>query len=202
MAGTGFTVASPSPDVSEVTLRMGDLEISVKSIKGVNETVNETVNELHQDPQDEEWSLVKNLSTEDDETVLNARDVKSLEDLVSGPLGFLELPAKRLTGKDSTWSPKARLAKAYQDGVLARHRFLGILSDKSSPAFPPMPFKAKCCFIVLQCHAYPDGFWTTSSQIAQKNLSSTEVVFSFASKTEGFAFLRGANRSWPKRVEE
>lgn len=103
------------------------------------------------------------------------------------------------------WTPAARIALAYRAGRAARLDLLGF-TPGAQVVTAPLP--RNTIFVCLVCENYPQGFWTTSSD-QFRNLSqlpwgpSAPERFlrgGFPSRIEAAAYLAGADRTWPARL--
>ena len=176
--------------VEDIVVKMGNLRITI-----------ETTGEGTEAESDNIEHRGKN---EFDLQILSAKSVQDLGELVLGELAFLKPIASRLH-PNSVWSPEARVARAYQKGVMSR---LGVSSGSQEELpldhmFPAISFK-NCFYFCLQCPAHPDGFWTSSGKIMQGNTANLDldlVCFACASRAEADAFLLGAKRPWPNQLK-
>ena len=120
------------------------------------------------------------------------------------PLSFLDHLSSRLRSSHPEWTAKARIARAFKAGLVARLRLEGQYSELSSEG---VPFRSSS-YIVLRCPNYPDGFWTAnyttySQQVftPAREFHPNSISHGFATQAEGEAYLVGAGRPWPTRLE-
>lgn len=121
------------------------------------------------------------------------------------PLGSLSASG-HLGSAPPNWTGTSRLARAFREGVLAKHRL-----DSGDFTLPPKAdlFLQSRFQIVLYCPEKPDGFWTSRSRPFFNLIGDPtgrgagpdpphSVYSGFASKQEVSAFLLGAQRpEWP-----
>ena len=121
-------------------------------------------------------------------------------------LGPHQAAANRLTpSTTSTWTSRARIARALRAGVGAR------LSLEGAPpiASPSIPFQNRF-YVALACERYPRGFWCASYSRYSREVQGSDgarfatgsVSHAFATQTELEAYLTGARASWPVRLQQ
>lgn len=127
----------------------------------------------------------------------------------SSPLALSALPIplqepwlNQLRASHPEWTGRARLARAFRAGVSAHLVLLG--RDGAVPS-PAVPFR-NSIYLVLRCHRYPRGFWTSSyktyiEEVGDRpGLEAGSVNHAFASRAEASAYLAGANQQWPREL--
>lgn len=118
------------------------------------------------------------------------------------PLDFLGHLVGQLRGADRTWTPRARIARAFRAGVLGRRRLDGHLQEEVSPS---IPFR-NSYYVVLRARDGAPGFWTTNygtyilgvgANRPSTGFDSCSISHAFATRAEAAAYLAGARSSWP-----
>eukprot|EP00435_Cladocopium_sp_Y103_P013032 s978_g3.t1 len=212
------TDTSESSD-SELVLRYGELEISVRSRAGSHHTHTSSVAgspapgspvltsaTSYQSagetplagPRASATSVAERRALLESE-LLAAR---SPEDFLSLDLQVVEhlLPWQRARSCGG-WTPAARLGRAYRAGLIAKAN----LSDE--PVYltsPPIPLR-NTVYVVLRGKPGQPAGWTTEYGIyfravsggAQSNFHPQSVSHAFATRAEVEAYLLGAEAEWP-----
>ena len=126
---------------------------------------------------------------------------EELEALRLGPYCRLA----RGLGTVGSWTPRARIARAYRAGVSAGFRLRG---DReyivSSPAFP----LRNRLYVVLRCDARPQGFFTDRFRTFEENVRRDRygrlehwcICHGIASRSEAEAYVGGAGTEWPQEL--
>ena len=200
-------------DLDRVCIRLGRLQITVEQFTAADlapeagsEASFEVVDYPEPEvplagegaPSQEEPGLPPRSSAED---FLAADTPAAFEALHLGDLAHLSLDLS----DSGSWSGKARVARAYRAGLSAAAVLRG---DRGAPVTSPkLEFKNQY-YLCLRSAAYPQGFVAqTYHQFLRGcpkdrhgRLESGSVSHAFASKSEAFAFLAGAGRSWPQAL--
>lgn len=142
-------------------------------------------------------------SPEWDATLFQATTPGELLAIDLSPVAHLVREAHLKTFGD--WTPAARIALAYRAGRAAR---LDLLGFTPGAQLVTAPLPRNTIFICLVCEGYPSGFWTTSADqfhsLSQRpwGPSAPERFLrgGFPSRIEAAAYLLGADREWPIRL--
>ena len=142
-------------------------------------------------------------SPEWDAALFQATTPEALLGLEISPIQHLVREAHLKTFGD--WTPAARIALAYRAGRAARLDLLGF-SSGAQQVIAPLP--RNTIFICLVCEEYPQGFWCTNSEQFESvgllpwGTTSPErfLRVGFPSRSEAAAYLLGAGREWPVRL--
>lgn len=130
---------------------------------------------------------------------LRAVTTSALESL---PLPFLTYLLPQLRAASTGWSPKARLARAFRAGVIARKRIEGQYLDEVSLGLP----LRNQIYICLRGRFREPPFWTSSygiyldkvgSDLRDQTFQCDSVSHAFPSRAEVQAYLVGAQTQWP-----
>ena len=78
-------------------------------------------------------------------------------------LGRVQSLVGQLRGGDPTWTPQARIARAFCAGLVARCKLDG--APNGYLASPAVPGISNRHYVCLECESHPHGFWTTSSTL-------------------------------------
>lgn len=194
--------------IESVTLRLANLEITitarvtggeVSSIAGGFELVSE--------PHTPAGRGLSGSSSHPDfdraleNRALSATTIRSLESL---PLHFLDTFIGRLRPSGSEWTPKARLARAFQCGVAAGRRLAGEYSEFAAQSIP----LRNTVYVVLRAPEL-EPFWTASYSVYISAVGSRDprggsdfhrdsVSHAFPSKAEAEGYCVGARQPWPQ----
>ena len=127
-------------------------------------------------------------------------------ELAALPVRFLDYLLTRLRSSHITWSPQARLGRAFKAGVVGRYRLEGHVFPDQTGASDSTPFR-NSCYICLRCPQYLEGFWTPDYSkyidLVKNSLGefySEGISHGFATQAEIEAYLVGAGRPWPPRL--
>ena len=121
-------------------------------------------------------------------------------DFLALELPFLDYLIPKLRGVDPTWTPRARIARAFHCGVVAGRRLGGEIIQGT---FPGLPFR-NTFYVCLRGPGNTAGFWTSDygKYIARLGSGSNSfhpdsISQAFPSQAEGEAYLIGARVQWP-----
>ena len=128
----------------------------------------------------------------------------SPEELQALPLGFLQHLQSRLHGSDSTWTPAARIGRAFRAGLAARRRLAGRYTTERSLT---TPFR-NTVYVILRSPDYPEGAWSLDYDKffaacggnRHHDFAPETICHSFATRTEAEAYLEGAGKGWPRQL--
>eukprot|EP00438_Fugacium_kawagutii_P032233 Skav231693 [mRNA] locus=scaffold597:1127874:1128491:+ [translate_table: standard] len=195
--------------IESVTFRLANLEISIAA-RVVEEEVSSTASgfELVTDTPTPGVAFSSGTPSYPQDRglenrVLAASTPRELEELSLLFLGFL---TGRLRATGSEWTPRARIARAFQCGIAAGRR---LSSETCSFAAQAIPFR-NTVYVVLRV---PDlePFWTSSygtyiSAVGSQSPPSgsefhpESVSHAFPTKAEAEAYCVGARRPWPRQL--
>lgn len=104
----------------------------------------------------------------------------------------------RLRGSQGSWTPSARIARAFAAGLAAKKRLEGIVHPHAAPGTPCR----NSIYIALRAPFRPEGFWTPNYPtyirlVEPRDFDSGSVSHAFATRAEADAYLLGAARAWP-----
>ena len=212
--------SSPSDPVESITLRLGNLELTLtaRPIPGasgassvgsfelvehtsgagvVERTLNHASSRLSIEDQPDEGDSLRTLA-------LQAEGPTALSQL---PLNHLSYLLGKLRGADKLWTPAARIGRAFKAGCVSRIRLGGGLSSISSEG---IPFR-NSYYIVLRGADNSPGFWTNSytTYITRigvvvggvHGLHPDSISHAWATHAESEAYLAGAGLPWPRKLE-
>lgn len=204
--------SKPSNDpVEEVTIRLANLELTIRVREigatsagqtGVTASGYELVSSV-QTPEPPLESEGPSLPVAVEQSLLEATSARTLTGF---HLDFLTRLANKLRGTDREWTPRARVARAYRAGLIARRRLEGEVLEHSSPG---TPYRVSY-YLVLRSPRHPLGCWTTDynryltavgPSTAHQTFADTSVSHGFASHAECEAYLVGASRPWPRHLD-
>ena len=132
---------------------------------------------------------------------------RSAADLRALDLPFLDYLRPRLRGADPEWNPQARLARAFAAGFGAALRLEGENHQHSSLG---TPFR-NSFYITLRAPRHPEGFWTPNyglyiAEVGPRSVESdfhhTSISHAFPTRAEAEAYLIGAQRPWPRSLQQ
>ncbi len=188
-------------DIESVTVQLAGLEITVSARRLEPVDTSQPTADTSVGPTPEVTSDPYNISTQLEEEIIAAREPAALAAI---PLPFLTYLEPRLTGRDSNWTARARLARAFRAGVIARRHLNGEFQEGTSPG---IPYRNSVYIALREPGNNVAGFWTTSYSTyvrrAGRNHSGNGtfhpdcISHAFPSSTEGEAYLVGARRRWP-----
>lgn len=192
--------SGPGDLVEEVTVRLAGLELTISARRlpgGAPEIRAEPSSVTHL----EEFEDPYHISAELENQIIRAT---TAEQLSRASLPFLTYLIGRLRARDPVWTPTARVHRAFRAGVLARRRLDGLFAEEDSLG---VPFR-NTHYICLRSANNREGFWTTSYQLyidrvgtRDGGLHSTSISQALPSEVEAQAFLVGARRPWPQRLQ-
>ena len=116
-------------DVESVTLRLANLEISI-SVRQIDGTPSLATDfELVSSPGEPGPSVDRVDSVVDRYGISLSLENQAIQaqlpsELAALPLAFLRHLVAKLRGQDSTWTPTARIGRAFRAGIIARRRLL------------------------------------------------------------------------------
>lgn len=201
----------PRDPVEEVTIRLANLELTI-SVREVGATssggtgVTASGYELISSAQTPEPAIElvgPTLPAAVEQSLLEATSARALAGF---HLDFLARFANKLRGTDRDWTPRARVARAYRAGLIARLRLEGEVLEHTSPT---TPYRVGY-YLVLRSPRHPSGCWTTdynkylsavAPSTAHQTFADTSVSHGFASHAESEAYLVGAARPWPRHLD-
>ena len=194
-------------DVESVTLRLANLEISisVRQVGGAPSLATDF--ELVSSAGEPSTSVDQVDSVVDRYGITFSLENQALRaqlpsELAALPLAFLQHLVAKLRGQDSTWTPTARIGRAFRAGIIARRRLDGNYLDEASPS---VPFR-NTYYLVLRGRGNSHGFWTSSYNIyctgvrgsgGPRGFHPDTISHAFATHAEAEAYLAGARRPWP-----
>lgn len=108
-------------------------------------------------------------SSQSEEPVTEASSPRALDQLFLESLGHL---LGRLRAPHSVWAPKARVARAFRAGILARRRLGEEILGEGSLV---IPFR-NSYYLVLRSLDYPHGFWTRNYIVYQREVSRGAIL--------------------------
>ena len=201
---------SDSEEIETITVTLAGLEITISarpvrpsSSSGSARVVVEPARAAGSTPSEPTGSLVFHdpfsLPEELKDQAVRAVTASALEALTLPFLVYL-LPQLRTT--TSGWSPKARLARAFRAGVIARKRIEGHYLDEVSLGLP----LRNQIYVCLRGRFCEPPFWTSSygiyldkvgSNIPDQTFHCDSVSHAFPSRAEVQAYLTGAQTQWP-----
>lgn len=190
--------------VESITVQLAGLELTISARRIEPGETPQPTGETGVAPTPEVTSDPYSISAELEDSVIAAREPAALAALVLPFLTFLE---NRLRGAHAVWTPRARLARAFRAGVIARRHLEGEFQTGTSPA---IPFRNSLYIALREAGNDTTGFWTTSYSAYTRRvgrLNPTNGAFhpdsishAFPSSAEGEAYLVGARRRWPPVV--
>lgn len=190
--------------VESITIQLAGLELTVSARRLDSGEVAQAAVQEGTAPTPEVLVDPYNISAELEDSVIAVREAAALATLALPFLTFLEA---RLRGSHEVWTPRARLARAFRAGVIARRHLNGEYQTGTSPG---IPFRNSLYITLREAGNDTTGFWTTSySAYARRvgRLNPTNGTFhpdsvshAFPSSAEGEAYLLGARRRWPPVV--
>lgn len=192
------------PDVETVTLQLAGLELTVSARRLSTAPQSEIEFEVipgSERPRPSSAPVFPELSENRQEQVLAARTARELAAL---DLPFLGHLVGRLRGSQGSWTPSARIARAFAAGLAAKKRLEGIVHPHAAPGTPCR----NSIYIALRAPFRPEGFWTPNyptyirlveprDRTDRSDFDSGSVSHAFATRAEADAYLLGAARAWP-----
>eukprot|EP00439_Symbiodinium_sp_Y106_P057459 s1596_g8.t1 len=189
--------AAADPELEELIIRLGSLEIRVRgrglqTVAEVEDSGFVVVGPTRVDP------IGPEASGEDWDT-FETRVLAATSPNEMAGLNILELAplARQLRASVQGWSPLARVGRAYRAGVSHRTILRGDFGRAVSS--PTCPIRN-----TLYIASHPQGFWTSDLgaflarvKDSSGNFPASSVCHSFASQAECDAYLLGAGRPWP-----
>jgi hypothetical protein len=204
------------PLVDELTIALGDLEVTVRRRPGATGRA--------ESPEDEAFELVTDPgAAEPDRTPGYPRDeqlataepdleTRILQATTAEQLGEFDLAAlrplvRRLRSANAEWTAQARIVRAYRAGLAAKNKLAGRWGI-SAPASPEIPYAVRY-YIVLRGRRGAPPFWTYNRLRFFDRVGGPEgrgiaygvVCQGLPSQAEADAFLLGAEQPWPELVE-
>lgn len=194
--------------IESVTLRLANLEITITA-RVIGGEVSSIASgfELVSEPHTPADSGLTGISTHPsfdralENRALSATTIGALEAL---PLPFLDNRIGRLRPSGSEWTPKARVARAFQCGVAAGRRLAGEYSEFTAQG---IPFRNTVHVVLKAPNLEP--FWTASYSVYISAVGSRDprggsdfhrdsVSHAFPSKAEAEGYCVGARQPWPQ----
>ena len=187
--------------VESLTVQLAGLELTISARRLEPGETPQPAAEVGVAPTPEVTSDPYNISTELEDSVIAVREAAGLAAIALPFLTFLE---GRLRGAHAVWTPRARLARAFRAGVIARRHLNGEFQTGTSPA---IPFRNSLYITLREAGNDITGFWTTSYSTYTRRVGHynptngsfhpDSVSHAFPSSAEGEAYLVGARRRWP-----
>ena len=181
-------------DIEEITVRIGALEVAIRGRALSTVQVEDSGYSVVSAP-----SASASAQPRAEHPLL---ELSSAGDLAAYPLPELSDLVRQLRARHSTWTPAARIARAFRAGLTAQQKLAGLQTHVQSS--PSVPFR-NSLYIVLRCPQFPLGFWTSDYEVYRGAVFGPGHIFyddtishAFASQAEGEAYLRGAGRQWPE----
>ena len=193
---------SEADDIEELTIRLGGVTISIRgALSGAGARGLASGDSAQGESASATHSLAGAHRRASEGEILAAT---SAQDLAALHLPELVPLARQLRGTDATWTPFARLGRAYRAGVSAATILRG--DQGLAVRAPPIPHR-NVYYVILRCAVYEDGLWTTSyatfrrfSESASGEFNRDSVCHAFPSRAEVDAYLLGAGREWPRHL--
>ena len=158
----------PAGSVEELTFRLGNLEIGISVRRAPSPTRSdvETASSTGWEFVDQQEPVAVPLYEFPRSLEAAALRASTASELSGLPLDFLSPLARQLRGSDLTWTPRARIARAFKAGVLGALRLAGETSNQSSIRIPYRnTFYTWCCVaLVLATVVGPTTTASTSGQ--------------------------------------
>lgn len=201
--------SSTDPEVSEVTVLLAGLEITITARPQRREGVqfaSRASSTVTAPVVSGTWRAPTILGSDpvDQHLISLALLANGPTDYSALPLDFLDHLLGRLRSSHREWTGKARVGRAFKAGVAARLRLSGELTDARVEG---IPFR-NSYYICLQSEAYPEGFWTCNYGIYIRSVSTgsgdfepISISHSFATRAESEAYLVGSGRPWPIHLQ-
>ena len=187
--------------VESVTVQLAGLELTISARRLTSADPSQPAEEPSVGPTPEVTSDPYNISTELEEEIIAARDAAALAAVLLPFLTFLEA---RLTGRHPVWTARARLARAFRAGVIARRHLNGEFQEGTSLG---IPYRNSVYIALREPGNNIAGFWTSSystyvrragrNNPGNGNFHPDSISHAFPSAAEGEAYLLGARRRWP-----
>ena len=184
--------------VDEVILRLSGLEITVRRTDPGSDYGFEVVNQ--------EPAGLPSSSSSRPPVEQRSSTAEVLAAVTAAELSALELPelehlARSLRDTGSSWTPRARIARAFRAGLSAGQKLRGeVRYTVGSLALGLRP----CIYVAIRSPAYPAGFWSRSyssfrreTQNASGSFYQEVISHSFPSRAEADAYVLGAGVPWP-----
>ena len=135
------------PEVGELVLRFGELEIGINVRRASSPTGASSTWELVSaaDSSTGTGASLAALPHVSSNLVAQSLAASSAADFAALPLGFLDHLVSKLRGTDSAWVPQARVGRAFKAGVVASLRLEGECSE---------------VYIILRAPGLEQGGWT------------------------------------------
>ena len=201
---------SASDSVEEVTIWLGELTIDIKVSRASS-----TGGDSAQPSQPEVAvsagrgvPLSGALLEVPSGVVAAALGAQTSEQFAELPLGDLWKLANKLRGTDPSWTPRARIGRAFKAGAIAALRLEGQITELTVPS---IPYK-NSIYVILRGPHLPSGGWTPDFkkylQAVQPDIQGRRndfhpdsVPHAFATQAEAEAFLAGAGKQWPHLLQ-
>ena len=209
-------MSQPSdPAVDELTIALGDLQVTVRRRQGATGRA--------ASPVDEEFELVSEAGgpAEPDRTrtLQNAPaahaepdlDERILQATTAAQFAGFDIPALRplvrqLRSPHTEWTTQARIIRAFRAGLAARNKLAGRWGP-SAPTSPEVPFAARF-YGVLRGRRGGAPFWTNSRNRFFEQVEDPDrrgfaygvVCQGLPSQAEADAFLLGSGQPWPEML--
>ena len=196
---------SSDPEVESVTVTLAGLELTI-SARRVDNTAAASVEVAASGsvvgpvypPFEEVVVNPYSITTELEEEVIPLREPEALRVVNLPFLAYLENRLRLGTGQ---WTPKARLARAFRAGVIARRQLDNSFQSGTSPG---IPYRNSVYVCLREPGNVVVGFWTTSFAVYIRRTRGHHQDFhpdcvshAFPSQSEAEAYLIGAQRLWP-----
>ncbi len=202
--------SSTSDSVEEVTIRSGDLTIDIRVARAAS-TVGEASPPVQ--PQVEVIGSQAASSTGaflevPAGVIASALSAQTSEQFSELPLGDVWKLANKLRGTDPSWTPRARIGRAFKAGAVAALRLEGQITELTVPS---IPYK-NSIYVVLRGPQLPQGGWTPDFKKylravqpdfpgSRNDFHPDSVSHGFATQAEAEAFLAGAGKQWPHLLQ-
>ena len=201
---------SSSDSLEEVTIRLGDLTIDIRVSRAAS-TGGEPVPFAQPElvvSGSQATQLAGSLPEVPSGVIASALAAQTSEQLSELPLGDLWKLANKLRGTDPSWTPHARIGRAFKAGAIAALRLEGQITGQTVPS---IPYK-NSIYVILRGPHLPQGGWTPDFK---KYLRAVQPEFpgnrndfhpdsashAFATQAEAEAFLAGAGKQWPHLLQ-
>ena len=199
----------PAGSVEELTFRLGNLEIGISVRRAPSPTRSdvETASSTGWEFVDQQEPVAVPLYEFPRSLEAAALRASTASELSGLPLDFLSPLARQLRGSDLTWTPRARIARAFKAGVLGALRLAGETSNQSSIRIP----YRNTFYVVLRSPRARNGGWTNDYgiyiravsplQSRQLSFDPTSVSHACPSRAEAEAYLAGSRQPWPLQLQ-
>lgn len=198
-------------EVQELTFRFAQLEVAVRvtvrpAASGSAEPEAESSFDIVSIPPTlepvDDFVDQFGITPELEEQALAALTVAALINL---DLRFLSHLESRLRSSDTTWTGRARIARAFRAGVAASRRLGGEVRGETSLA---TPFR-NSYYVILRAPGLAHGGWTSEYRAFAARVFRQDgeyhpntITHGFATQAESSAYLAGARRPWPPQLHQ